>query len=65
MFFCDNPVCRCHVEVPDPVSNRLRYREDNGSTVETSRFKVVIPEFKKELYFCSICINVVSLINKK
>ena len=66
MKFCENPVCPHHVDVPDYKGcppNRLEYVTASGNRATTARFKIILAESKKELYFCSTCVNVVSLIN--
>lgn len=63
-YFCDNHACACHVEL-DGEANVMRFKAHNGNTVEVRRFKVVVPQDEKTLHFCSVCINVVQLINNK
>lgn len=62
MKFCDNPLCRCHVEVPQGHHGHLKYVEANGNEVTTSRH-LFSTRSKKSWWFCSICANVVALVN--
>ena len=65
-FFCDNEACPCHVESPEGA-DRFRYVAANGNTVDVKRFHVALGSKenpKKVLHLCSVCVNVVSLINK-
>lgn len=68
MKFCDNTICRCHVELPPDGanSNVLRYTEANGEEVTVGRYHIVYDgETKKEFDFCTICANVVAQVNGK
>lgn len=64
MRFCENPACRCHVEIPNPpLTNTLRYVEANGKEVET-RQHWLMAENGRKLALCSVCVNVGALINQ-
>lgn len=63
MKFCENPACRCHVEVTDSGANALRYLEANGKEIETRRHWMMAENGKK-LALCSVCVNVGALINQ-
>ncbi len=66
MKFCDNEACRCHVDAPEG-RHELVYTEANGNEVCVKQFAVATKgkiSSKKILNLCSVCINVVALINK-
>lgn len=66
MKFCDNPICRCHVEAPEHA-NRLSYTEANGGAVVTARHTVhaaSAPGHKPKIFsFCDTCVKAVAMVN--
>lgn len=61
--FCENPACRCHMEVTESGHNAMRYHEANGNVVETQRRIIQHASNNKTIALCSICANVITLIN--
>jgi len=69
MKFCDNPLCRCHVEA-EGQCNRLQYIEANGRLVVTARHTVIVrptvstePLEPKTFFFCDTCVKAVAMVN--
>lgn len=58
--FCQNKLCRCHVEVPEG-KNRMVLRGTNGLTVEVRRIRLFCD---KTLFdFCEVCANVGAMLH--
>lgn len=66
MKFCDNTICRCHVEAPEQ-SSQLTYVEANCKLVTAARHEIVIGNTdsreSKRFFFCDTCASAVAMIN--
>lgn len=65
--FCDNPICRCHVDCgvsEGPL--QLKYVEANGNEVTTNRTSISVAQLdgpSKKFNLCDTCLSAVVMVN--
>jgi hypothetical protein len=65
MKFCQNKLCRAHVDVPEPVQSPMTFAVGADSTTSLRRMKIVNAVEKKEFDFCEVCANVLAIVHGK